>query len=192
MNINKAIRKQEKSHKRFLFFLGFIFFAMPLVLYLTQRFNLFFFIYLGIIEILVLSAILLSINNNYFKYSVDGYKMKLKFGRLGEGFNIICDKVALVHSEGSGNEMKIVMIMTSRFRNKRINAVDEDFIRKHPYISHQYYKIKKLNPENNYYYLIITKGSYHKYRMLDMIYRNCVKSYYTEETVEKIKEYRNY
>lgn len=192
MDINKAIRKQEKSHKRFLFFLGFIFFVMPLVLLLTQRFNVFFIIYLSIIELLILSAILASMSNNYIKYSVDGYKLKIKFRRFGEEFNIICDKVALVHAEVSAEEMNIVMLMTSKFRNKKINAVDEEFLKKHQYLSHHYYKIKKLNPEINYFYIIVTKGYYHKYRLLDIIYRNCVKAYYTEETVEKIKEYRRY
>ena len=192
MDINKAIRKQEKSHKRFLFFLGFIFFVMPLILFLTQRFNLFFFIYLTIIELLMLLAALISMNNNYIKYSVDGYKLKLRFKRFGEEFNIICDKVALVHVEGSNQEMNIVMLMTSKFRNKKINAVDEEFLRKYQYLSHHYYKMKKLNPEINYFYIVVTKGYYHKYRLLDMIYRNCVKAQYTDETVERIKEYRKF
>lgn len=192
MDINKAIRKQEKSNKRFLFFLGFVFFALPLVLILSKSLKVFFLIYLLIIEFLILGAILTSINNNFLKYSVEGYKLKLKFRRFGEEFNIICDKVALVHSEGEGAEMSIILLMTSRFRNKRINEVDELFLRKYAYLSHHYYRIKKINPEINYFYLVITKGYYHKYRMLDLIYRNCVKAYYTEETVEKIKEYRKF
>jgi hypothetical protein len=192
MDINKAIRKQEKSNKRFLFFLGFIFFAMPLALYLTQRFNLFFFIYLSIIELLILSAILVSVNNNYIKYSVNGYKIKLSFRRFGEEFSIPCDKVVLVHVEGSNQEMNIVMLMTSKFRNKNINAVDEEFLLKHQYVSHHYYKMKKLNPEINYFYIVVTNGYYHKYKLLDMIYRNCVRAHYTEDTVEKIKEYRRF
>jgi hypothetical protein len=192
MDINKAIRKQEKSHKRFLFFLGFIFLALPLVLVILKRFQLFFLLYLSIIELLILGAMFFSINNKFLKYSVDGYKLKLKFRRFGEEFNIICDKVALVHAEGKGPEMSIILLMTSRFRNKKINEVDEAFLRKYAYLSHHYYRIKKINPEFSYYYIVVTKGDYHKYRMLDLIYRNCVKAYYTEETVEKIKEYRKY
>jgi hypothetical protein len=192
MDINKAIRKQEKSNKRFLFFLGFVFFALPLVLILSKRFKVFFLIYLLIIEFLILGAIIASINNNFLRYSVEGYKLKLKFRRFGEEFNIICDKVELVHAEGEGAEMSIILLMTSRFRNKRINEVDEMFLRKYAYLSHHYYRIKKINPEINYFYIVVTKGYYHKYRMLDLIYRNCVKAYYTEETVEKIKEYRKF
>lgn len=192
MDINKAIRKQEKSHKRFLFFLGFIFFALPLLLAILRRFQLFFLLYLLIIELLILATIFVSINYNFLKYSVDGYKLKLKFRRFGEEYNILCDKVALVHVEGKGPEMSIVLLTTSRFRNKRINEVDEVFLGKYAYLSHHYYRIKKMNAELDYFYIIITKGYYHKYRMLDLIYRNCVKAYYTEETVEKIKEYRKF
>lgn len=192
MDINKAIRKQEKSHKRFLFFLGFIFFVMPLILFLTQRCNLFFLIYLGIIELMIFFSAIVSMGNNYIWYSVDGYKLKLRLTRLGQEFNIICDKVALVIAEGSGPEMNIIILTTSKFRNKKINVVDEKFLLTHPYLSHYYYKIKKLAPEIDYYYIIVSKGYYHKYKLLDIIYRNCVKAYYTEETVEKIKEYRRF
>jgi hypothetical protein len=192
MDINKAIRKQEKSHRRFLLFLGFIFFAMPFILILTKRFNLFFGIYLCIIELLVLTATLISVNKNYIRYSIGEYKLKLKFGWFGEEFSIACDKVALVHTEGTGAAMNIVILTTSKFRNKKINAVDEVFLRKHSYVSHHYYRLKKLNPEINYFYVVAQKGNYHKYILLDMIYRNCVKAYYTEESIEKIKEYRRF
>jgi hypothetical protein len=190
MNINKAIRKQEKSHKRFLLIFGFIFLLLPLILILFDKVNLFFLIYLGIIETLILVAILFSFSSNYLKYSIEEYKIRLKFKRFGQGINIICDKVVLVHVEGTGQQMDVVLITNSKFRNKKVNLVDEVFLKKHPYISHYYYRIKKLNPEDNYFYIIISKGGYHKYSLLDLIYRNCVKSEYTEEAVERIKEYR--
>lgn len=192
MDINKAIRKQEKSHKRFLLFLGFIFLFLPGILLLSGNFNLFLLVYLAIIEILVLTAVLVSMNNNFLNYTVDGYKLRLKFGKFGEDINIVCDKVSFVHTEGNGSEMNIVMLMTSKFRNKKISEVDEEFLKRHSYVALNYYRIKKLNPELNYYYIIIRKGNYHKYRLLDMIYKNCVKAQYTEETVERIKEYRRF
>lgn len=190
MDINKAIKKQEKSNKRFLLFLGFIFFILPVVLFLSKKINIFFFIYLFIIETLILIAMLITLNSYYLKYSCDGYKLKLNFKGFGEGFNIICDKVVLVHTEGTGQQMSIVIVTSSKFRNKKINAVDEIFLRKHAYLSHYYYKIKKLQLEENFFYIIINKGGYHKYRLLDMIYRSCVHGQYTEEAVERIKEYR--
>jgi hypothetical protein len=192
MDINKAIRKQEKSHKMFLLFLGFIFLFLPGVLFLSGNLNLFLLVYLVIIELLILIAVLVSINNNFLNYTVDGYKLRLQFKKFGGEINIVCDKVSFVHTEGSGSEMNIVMLTTSKFRNKKISEVDEEFLKRHSYVALNYYRIKKLNPEINYYYIIISKGNYHKYRLLDMIYRNCVKAQYTEETVERIKEYRRF
>jgi hypothetical protein len=81
--------------------------------------------------------------------------------------------------------------MSSKFRNKKIKPIDEDFIKKYTYVAQQYYKLKKLRPEENFFYLTINKGGFHKYRLLDLIYRNCVHAHYTEEAVERIKEYRN-
>lgn len=190
MNINKAIRKQEKSNKRSLLTLCFIFFILPAALFLSHKINIFFLSYLAIIEILILTALLLTINNNYLKYSIEDYKLKLKFRKFGENVNILCDKVVIVFSEGKGPSMEIIIVTSSKFRNKNMKPVDEPLLRKHPYLAQQYYIIKKHHPENSYFYIIISKGAYHKYRLLDLIYRNCIKAYYSEETIERIKEYR--
>lgn len=191
MNINKAIRKQDKSYKRFLLVLGFIFFALPLVLVSSGRFNIFFLIYLAVIEILILTAILVNMNNNYLRYSIENYKLKLKLKPFGDGINIVCEKVVFVHVEGNGPNMEVIIITNSKFRSKNIKAVDENLLKKYPYLAHQYYKIKKHHSEDNYFYVIVNKGGYHKYKLLDLIYRNCLHAQYSEEAVEKIKKYRN-
>jgi K+ transporter len=190
MDINKAIRKQKKSNIRFLLFLGFIFFILPLILFLSNMLKIFFLIYLGIIELLILITILININNSYLRYSSDDYRIKIKVKWLSEELNIVCDKVRLVHTEGKAQQMTIILVMSSKFRNKKIKPIDESFLRFHPYLAQNYYRTKKQNLEENYFYISITKGGYEKYKLLDLIYRNCVKAQYTEETVEKIKEYR--
>ncbi|MFL0267186.1 hypothetical protein [Candidatus Clostridium radicumherbarum] len=190
MDINKAIRKQKKSNIGFLLFLSFIFFMLPFILFLAHKSNTFFIIYLLIIEMLILITILINISNNYIKYSSDSYRLKIKLLYFGAEMNIICDKVKFVHAEGKCAQMSIIFIMNSRFRNKKIMPIDNNFISKHPYLAQQYYWLKTHNPEDNFYYLIINKGGFEKYKLLDMIYRNCVKAEYTEGAVEIIKEYR--
>lgn len=190
MDINKAIRKQKKSNIEFLLFLSFIFFMLPLILFLAHKSNIFFIVYLLIIEMLILITIIINISNNYIKYSSDNYRLKVKLLHFGEEINIVCDKVKFVHAEGKGAQISIIFIMNSRFRNKKIMPVDNNFVSKNPYLSQQYYWLKVQNPEDNYYYLIITKGGFEKYKLLDMVYKNCVKAEYTEEAVEIIKEYR--
>lgn len=190
MDINKAIKKQEKSNMRFLLFLGFIFFMLPFILFLSKMINLFFLIYLSIIELLILSTILININSIYLRFSSDSYRLKIKFNWFNEEVNIVCDKVRFVYTEGYDEQMIIILLMNAKFRNKKIKPVDESLLKFHPYLAQNYYKIKKQSPEENYFYIIITKGGYKKYKLLDLIYRNCVKAHYTEEAVERIKEYR--
>lgn len=190
MSINKAIRKQEKSHKKFLLILGFIFLILPAVLFASKMFNAFFIVYLIIIELLILITILISINSIYIKYSVENYKLKLKFSKFKEEFKIKCDNVVIADVKGSGANMEVILIINSKRRNKRIKPIDEKFLKKYPYLAHEYYIIKKHHAENSYFYLIIIKGGYHKYKLLDLIYKNCLHCEYSEEAIERIKEYR--
>lgn len=191
MDINKAIRKQEKSNRRFLLILGFIFLALPVVLLITNKSNLFLILYLGVIEILTMTTILISINSSYLKYSSDGYKLRVRFSPLTEEFILLCEKVVMIHAEGQGSHMEIVILSSSRLRNKKVREIDENLLRKYPVAANHYYRIKKSSPENSYYYIIVSKGGYHKYKILDLLYRTCVHAQFTDDTVERIKEYRS-
>jgi hypothetical protein len=192
MNINKAIKKQDKSHKRFLLILGFIFLVLPGVLFLSGKVNTFLIIYLAVIEFLVLITMIISSNNNYLKYIIENYKVKLKFTKISDEIIISCEKVSIVHVENSGPQMELILITSSRFRSKKLKPIDEEFIKKYPYLAQLYYRTKKHHPEDNYFYIIISKGGYHKYKLLDLIYRSCLQALYTDEAVERIKEYRNF
>lgn len=190
MDINKAIRKQNKSYKRFMLSMCFIFFILPFALLIANRFDLFFLAYLAIIELLILITIIITINAGYLKYDYDNYKLKVKQGLFKVEYNIVCSKVVLVHTEGSGAQFNIILLTTSRFRNKKIKPIDQDFLKNNSYVAHNYYKLKKQHPEEEYYYINITKGGFIKFRLLDTIYKSCVSSIYTEDAIEKIKEYR--
>lgn len=191
MDINKAIKKQEKSNMRFLLFLGFIFFILPIILFLSKILNIFFIIYLSIIELLILITILININNNYLRFSSDNYRLKIRLMWLSEELNIVCDKVRFVYTKGNSDQMLVILLMNSKFRNKKIKPIDDNLFKIYSDLAQNYYRIKKQSPDEDYFYIVITKGGYKKYKLLDLIYRNCVKAQYTEETVERIKEYRN-
>ena len=190
MNINKAIRKQNRAYKNFVLSMGFIFLILPLVLILTKRFTMFFIAYLAIIEILIFIVILVNVNSEYLKFEYDDYKLKIRLGLLKEVLNILCDKVALIHTENKDKEIDITIIASSRFRSKSFKPVDIYFLKKYSYIAYHYYRIKKQHPENEYFYYKITKGGFVKYKLLDTIYKSCVYAYFTEESLERIKEYR--
>jgi hypothetical protein len=190
MDINKAIRKQKKSYKGFMLAMCFIFFIMPVVLYLSEKITPFFIFYLAIIEIMVLLSILLRYNNEKLEFYCDSEKIKIRDGLINASYSLACDKVVLVHSEKVETDIELIILTTSRFRNKKIKEIDLEFLKKHVYLSHEYTRIKKLYPENNYYYIIIKSGGYYKYKLLIDTYKNCVKATFTDEAIENIKKAR--
>lgn len=196
MNIDKAIRKQKKSYKRFLLSMCFIFFALPAVLILSKKFYIFYIVYMIIVEFLILVSVFIRTSNESVKFKNDGYRLRLSLGITNKKLNIITDKVSLVHVEdvlsdkGEVIDFKIILITGSKFRSDKMLPVSINFLKKYSYVAYHYNRIKVIQPENNYYYTIIKRGGLNKYPLLDIIYKTCVYSYFTGEAVEKIKFYR--
>lgn len=188
MDINKAIRKQNKVYNSFVLSMCFIFFALPIIMIFLNKENLFYLLYLCIIEILILITVTITINNEYLKYECKDYKIIIKSGLFLGTFHILAEKVALVHAQDESGSMNIILIMTSRFRNRKIKPVNQSFLLSHAYLSHHYYRLKKQHSDEEYFYLIIDKGGYNKYKFLKDIYKLCVRAYFTDEAIERIKE----
>ncbi|MCY6355496.1 hypothetical protein [Clostridium sp. ZS2-4] len=189
MNINKAIRKQKKSFKRFWLSMSFIFLLLPISVVITRKASFFIITYLVVIEFLIVISILVHIHTQTLKFEYSG-KLKIQNGLWCGKYSIICNNVMFVHTINDKKDMKIVLILKSGMRNKNINMIDLKFMEK--YTLKNGYKInsKVENLQKKYYYIIINKGGYYKYELLNLIYRYCVKAYFTDEAIEKIKEYR--
>lgn len=191
MNINKAIRKQKKTYKRFMLSMCFIFVILPIILIVSKIINMFLVIYLICIQLLITFVVLLRFNEEYIDFRLDGYKISIWCGIVKVKFIIICKKVDLVHTEGHGRNLEIIIITKSRFRNKKIHPIDIDFLKKYPYEAQMYNKIKIQNPEEDYFYFIIKHGGFKKYILLDDLYKSCVHAVFSDDAIEKIKEYRD-
>lgn len=191
MDINKAIKKQKKYYKSFILSMCLIFLSLPIIMFIYGKADTFFIVYLLGIEILILVSIFKKIDNETLKFEDNKYNLNIKTGILRKNINIICDKVVMIHTEDKGKDFQIILITSSKSRNKRIKKVDYNFLKEHSYVSHHYLNIKKQDPEKEYYYLIIKNGGYNKYKLLDIIYKTCVYAYFTDESIEKIKLYRN-
>ncbi|WP_286909100.1 hypothetical protein [Clostridium sp. UBA1652] len=187
MNISKAIKKQKKSSKRFKILMIFIFILLPIIVLLTDMTQAFFIAYLVFIETLILLALIHKVNWEKIEFSCHNNKLKYKCGLFSKELLILCDKVQLVHTEKSKDDMEIIIISTVRFKNKNYKPITQGFLKKYPMVNEEYIKIKKLNPENMFYFLIIRKGSLVKYNLLDIIFKNCVKATYTLDAIENIK-----
>ena len=135
-------------------------------------------------------VVLLRFNEEYIDFYWDRYKISIWCGITRVKFIITCEKVALIHSRDQGRNLEIIIITKSRFRNKRISPIDISFLKRNPYIAEMYNKIKIQNPEESYFYLIIKHGGFRKYILLDDLYKSCVQATFSDDAIEKIKEYR--
>jgi hypothetical protein len=191
MDINKAIRKQKKSYNRFMLAMCFIFFMLPIVTFISGKANAFFIAYLGILEILILIALILRSNNEKLNYSWGQTKLKIKFGLFGKMVSISYDRVVLVHIDESSGDAEVILIMTTNLKNIYARLVSKNFLQRYSTVSQEYTRIKKLYPEEDYYYIVFKNGGFLKYKLLIQLYKNCVKAVYTSEAIECIKKWKN-
>ncbi len=191
MNIDKAIKKQIARYKRFVVAICLLFLFLPIILYMSGQTNIFFIIYLSVLEMLILLFLVFMKNNQVLDYKVDVYKIRITIGFPKKTISLPCEKVELVHAEGNGKDMKLVLLGKSKLRNKYVRPIDINFLKENPYAGYYYGKLKKKNPEIQYFYTIIKTGGYKKYPLLNEIYKDCASLPFTEEAIAKIKEYRN-
>ncbi|MGH4126144.1 MAG: hypothetical protein ACREV6_24830 [Clostridium sp.] len=192
MNINKAIRKQKKTYKGFMLSMCFIFVLLPIMLIVSKIANAYLVIYLVCNELLIAIVVILRFNEEYIDFKLEGYKISIWCGIAKVKFIIVCKKVAFVHTEDQGKNLELIIITKSKFRNKKIHLIDIYFLKNHPYVAQMYNKIKIENPEETYFYIIIKHGGFKKYILLDDLYRSCVGAIFSDDAIEKIKEYREY
>ncbi|MDP4177275.1 MAG: hypothetical protein Q8900_02910 [Bacillota bacterium] len=190
MDIDKAIKKQNKVCSNFVISMGFIFFALPIVMVILKKAYLLYLFYLGAIEILILFSVYNAVNNIYLKYENKGYKIKVKNGLLFGDLNIYPEKIAMVHTQNKGNDMSILLIMSSKLRNSNVKPVSEGVLLSKGVLS-DYTKYKKSHTGEGYFYYVIDKGGYEKYKLLQDIYKWCVQAAFTDESIERIKEIKN-
>ena len=56
---------------------------------------------------------------------------------------ILCDKVAVVHTDKDREEMDIILISTARFINIYLKPVSKGFLKRYPEALEEYIKVKK-------------------------------------------------
>lgn len=190
MNLNKVIRKQNAASNRFTFSMCLIFFSLPVALILSHQANVLFILYLVTIELLIILAVLARINSELFYFKYDGYRIKVKDGLFKQMSNVVCEKVNLVHAEKEDKDIKIIIITKTKFRNKYLRSIGANFMKRYPCAGYYYSRMKKLYPENHYYYLVFRNGGYKKYLFLNELFKQCVHADFTDEAIEQIKKSR--
>lgn len=187
MDIYMAIKKEKSHFKIFLITMGVILIILPIVLITTGLTTIFYISYMIFIDFLIVIAIITKMNSYRVEYRCSNNRLMFKAGIFVKEHLIICDKVALVHTNKSEYDLEIVLITSIIFKNKGLRPIDKNFLKRYPQIIEKYNDIKQQNPKRDYYFQIVKRGGLKKYLLLDSIYKNCVKSIYTDESIQNIK-----
>lgn len=187
MDIYKAIKKERSHLKIFLIAMAVIAFILPVTVELTGLTTIFYIIYVGFIEFLIIIAIIIKLNGYKVEYRCSNNRLMFKTGISSKEYLIICDKVALVHTNKSDYDLEIVIVTSIVFKNRALRPVDQNFLKRYPQIAEQYESIKQQNSKKDYYFQVVKRGGLKKYLLLDSIYKNCVKAIYTDESIQNIK-----
>jgi len=196
MNINKAIRKQRKSYVRFLLSMCFVFFTLPLALIFYSQLGIFYIGYMAVVEMLIAVSVIMRCSQERLEFDYNFGRLRVKRGLFAKNESINCDKIMYVDVELAAEKVKgfqefnIILISKSKFRNKKLKAVDCEFWDRYIRIWPVSVKNALENPEKELYYLMIDSGGLRKYRLLDAVFTSCVKAAFSENAIEKIKFYR--
>jgi hypothetical protein len=187
MDIYTAIKKEKSHFKIFLITMLVIATILPIILAVTGLNTIFYIIYVIFIEFLIVIAIIINLNAYKVEYRCLSNRLVFKTGIFTKEHLIICDKVVLVHTNKSEYDLEIIVITSLVFKNKSLRLIDENFLRRYPQVIKGYEIIKQQNLKRDYYFQVVRRGGLKKYLLLDVIYRNCVKSIYTDESIQNIK-----
>lgn len=188
MDINKAVKKERRHTKIFLTAMIVIAFLLPCILYLSGvKIKLFYLIYLLIIEFLIMISIFAKLNFYLVKFHCKNNRLKFKAGLFSKEHLLLCNSVKAVHTKKSDYDIEIILITDIRLRNKGLKAISEKTLKRHNYVANMLKNIEGYDKEKIYYIEIIKRGGLKKYLLLDCIYKNCVKAFYTDECIQNIK-----
>lgn len=190
MDVFKAYERQRKSIKRFNFLMLFLFFLLPAVVYYTGKTEIFYLVYLGIIEVMIVAAVIIRKNKDFLDFDIVRNKIVLKIGILKKRHSIILEKLRIVHTEGENYDLRLFIITTQRGRDRIFKPVTEEAIKKYPLLHKEYIRLKRLSPEFDYYIVIIGNGGFYKYELLNTLYKNTSNAVFTDNSIENIKKIR--
>lgn len=187
MKIEKALNKQKKYNKLFIIFMFFLAAFLPIITYLAYVNSFTMITFLVLIELLIFIAIIRKINSCTLKFNCFNNKLKFSTGLFPNYEYIQCDRVAIVHTNKSNEEMEIIIVTKGKVKNQKMKPINKEFIKKYEEAAVEYRRLKRIDKDIVCYFKVIRNGELKKYILLDNIYRNCVNATYTTSAIESIK-----
>lgn len=190
MDFDKALRKQTLKYRLFLLAMGFIFLFNPLALIIAEAKEIKYIIILCFIEALIIIAVLVKVKNLYLKVTPVMDVVKIKSGFPPKQMVIVYDSILGVTVEGTGNNIKVIVIVKGHKRGNLFKSVNLAKMKRDTSFFNLAEKIATLKKEENLQYFVVSSGGIKKYKLLDVLYQRCSKAIFTSISITEIKKYR--
>lgn len=187
MFIDKALKREARFKKVFFAIMVTLGLSLPIITYLSNLDSVFIMGYLAVIELLIIFAVVASINKYKLRYNYSNNRLRYKSGISFRENLILCDKISIVHTNKSEDDLEIIIVSSVKFKNKYCKPISKGFQIKYPEAGNEYLRLKRIYPENEYYFQLIRKGALKKYLLLDLLFTTCVNAVYTASAIDNIK-----
>ena len=187
MKIEKALKKQKRDNKLFIIFMFFLAIFLPIITYLAYIKTFTMVAFLLLIEVLIFISVIRKFNDSTLKFICANNKLKFRSGLFSAYSYIQCDKVAIVHTNKSNEDMEIIIVTKGKVKNQKMKLINKEFMKKYEEAAVEYRRLKRMNQDVVFYFQVIKYGELKKYIFLDNIYRNCVNATYTASAIDNIK-----
>ncbi|HAZ37665.1 MAG TPA: hypothetical protein DEF85_02710 [Clostridiaceae bacterium] len=200
MNIKKKLKKEKSVKKNTIWFSVIIMIIMTYVvfaLYYSGYFKggeiFFSFLYIVVVDGLLILNILRIISNDKFEFylSNDNEKIKIKDGLLSSPFSINLDWIYYIDAAPKANadDIEVLIVSKKGKRNKRFLPFDDNLVKAKPYYKNTYKYIMENKPCKDLYYYIVRKSGAKKYYYLYLIYKNAYDANFSDRALDYIKDF---
>lgn len=77
------------------------------------------------------------------KFKYYNSRFKIRQGLFLRESIILCDNVAIVHTNKDREELEIIIVTSSKFRNKKARPIVKGFLKRYPEVEREYNRLKK-------------------------------------------------
>jgi len=185
MKINKALRKQRKSYKRFMLSMGFVFVLFPSLLYVTRIFDWHLILLLVLVEILCGLSMVTKYKELDLKYEVTLKNIKI-MTRIPKRTNTIpYDAIKGVHFSYMKNNSILYIIVDRKLRGKvwkRLNKLSEN----DKELVELAERIQNVKEIDQLFYLSIVSGGFIKQEVLSHLYVRALDAFFSKGAMREI------
>ncbi|MEG2337812.1 MAG: hypothetical protein RSB66_01910 [Clostridium sp.] len=196
LGIKRTLKRESFSRKRDI---GISIALMIIMVYLVtvlsgagilEGFDSYFsFIYVIVVDFLLLLNIVKVLSEEKISFEVEGDKLKIGGGYIDSGYIVPMDRILYVDAISDKRGDFNVLIVTKAGGRRKYKPLTENVVKKNTYLRTTYSEVKHLYGDESLNYLEIKKSGSRKYYLLYAMYKSQYNINFSKSAIEHIKKF---